>query len=219
MKNPFIRQAAITTAALFIILFAISVTQTNAQTAPDEVGPADSAQGNQEANLAAALGLTPEQVGKIRAIRQQNRVEWQMARQRLHQAQRALDQAIYSDEVSESVIEQRSREVAEAQAAEVRMRAMMELSIRRVLTPQQLNTFRTIREQRMREAQQRRRMENPNRPGPLGNRRPGNRLNLPPGQDRSEAQTGERPSGPEDNPVSGARARRRGGVLRGRIRP
>jgi Spy/CpxP family protein refolding chaperone len=217
MKKLFTSQILRTALSLFMLLFIVSYAQVYAQTAADEAAPPDSAQGNQDAGWASALGLTPEQIGRIRAIRQQNRVERQATQQRLHQAQRALDQAIYSDDVSEALIEQRSRELAEAQAAEVRLRAMTELSIRRVLTPQQLNTFRTIREQRIREAQQKRRMENPNRPGPLGNRRLENGLNLPPGQGGSEAQSGGGPGGREANPALGPR-QRRGGLPR-RIRP
>ena len=141
--------------------------------------PPEVAQGNQDANWVTALGLTPDQVAKIRAIRQQNRVEWQAAKQRMNQAQRALDQAIYSDDTSEAVIEQRVSEVAQAQAAEVRLRVRTELGIRRVLTPQQLNTFRMIRQQRIREAQMNRRMENANQQRPLRNRRPENGINAP----------------------------------------
>jgi len=48
--------------------------------------------------------------------------------------------------------------VAEAQAAQVHLRAMTELSIRRVLTPEQLETFRAIRERRARDAAERRRL-------------------------------------------------------------
>jgi Spy/CpxP family protein refolding chaperone len=217
MKKLFVKQMLRTAASLSVLLFVVSATQIYAQTAADEPVPADTAQGNQDASWATALGLTPEQIERIRAIRQQNRVEWQATRQRVHQAQRALDQAIYSDDANDAVIEQRSREVAEAQAAEVRLRAMTELSIRRVLTPQQLNTFRTIREQRIRETQQRRRMGNPDRPRPLGgNRRLDNGLNLPPGQDRSEARPDGRPAGRETNPALGPRQRR--GLPR-RIRP
>jgi hypothetical protein len=94
-------------------------------------------------------------------------------------AQRALDQAIYSDTVNEVEIEQRARDLAAAQSAEVRLRAMTELNIRRVLTAEQLNTFRMIRQQRMRDAQMRRRGENGDDPGPPRNRRLENGLNQP----------------------------------------
>ena len=188
-----------------------------AQTA-DETQQAETGQGQRDANWATALGLTPDQIARIRAIRQQNRADRQMARQRLNEAQRALDEAIYSDEVNENLIEQRAREVAEAQADDVRWRALTELSIRRVLTPQQLDTFRTIRQQRIREAQIKRRMENANPQRRLRNRRLENGLESPLIRDRSEVQpAGGGQGGRILNPLPGTRQRR--GQWPRRIRP
>lgn len=216
MQKPLNRQATTMAIMLFLLLFAVSVTKTFAQTI-DEAAPAEVAQGNQDANWVTALGLTPDQVARIRAIRQQNRLEWQAAKQRVNQAQRALDQAIYSDDASEAVIEQRASEVAQAQAAEVRLRARTELGIRRVLTPQQLNTFRTIRQQRIREAQMNRRLENANQQRPRGNRRLGDGLNAPPLRVPAEARPGGGGQGGRISaPVLGPR-QRRGGLRR--IRP
>lgn len=143
MKRFLTRQAA---TVLALCLLAVSCAlSASAQTA-DEAPLAE--QNRQESNLRTLLNLTPEQVRQIRAVRRENRPEWQAARQRLREARLALDQAIYSDDASDAVVEQRAREVAEAQAAEVRLRALTELGIRRVLTPEQLNTFRAVREQR-----------------------------------------------------------------------
>jgi Spy/CpxP family protein refolding chaperone len=217
MKKLFTRQTAAIALTLFLFLLSASASQVLAQT-PDEAAPAGDTQGNQDANWITALGLTPDQVARIRTIRQQNRLEWQSARQRLNQAQRALDEAIYSDDASEALVEQRTREVAEAQAAEVRLRARTELGIRRVLTPQQLGTFRMIRQERIREAQLKRRMENGNQQRPLRNRRLQNGINLsaprpaPEGQPGGGGQGGRNP-----NPTLTPR-QRRAGLLR-RIRP
>lgn len=217
MKKLFNRRGAARALMLFLLLLPLSISQGFAQT-PDEAAPADAAQGNQDANWVTVLDLTPEQVTRIRAIRQQNRVEWQAAKQRVNQAQRALDQAIYSDDASEAVIDERAREVAEAQAAEVRLRARTELGIRRVLTPQQLNTFRTIRQQRIREAQMNRRMENADQRRPLRNRRLENGINPPPLRAPSDARpAGGGQGGGASDPLPGPRQRR--GGLPGRIRP
>jgi Spy/CpxP family protein refolding chaperone len=217
MKKLFNRRAATRAIFLFLLLFTVSVSRAFAQT-PDEAMQADAAQGNQDANWVTVLDLTPEQVVKIRQIRQQNRLEWQAAKQRVNQAQRALDQAIYSDDASEAVIDARAREVAEAQAAEVRLRARTELGIRRVLTPQQLNTFRTIRQQRIREAQMNRRLENANQQRPLRNRRLENGINPPPLRAPDEARpVGGGQGGRVLNPLLGPRQRRNG--LPRRIRP
>lgn len=215
MKKLFTRQTA--AIALTLFLFLLSASQVLAQT-PDEAAPADAAQGNQDANWVTALGLTPDQVARIRAIRQQNRLERQTAQQRLNQAQRALDEAIYSDDASEALVEQRTREVAEAQAAEVRLRARTELGIRRVLTPQQLGTFRMIRQERIREAQMKRRMENGNQQRPLRNRRLQNGINLSAPRPALEGRPGDGGKGDRNpNPVLTPR-QRRAGLLR-RIRP
>ena len=140
---------------LTLLLLAGSAAHSASAQTADETPEAE--QSGQESNWRTLLNLTPEQLRQIRVIRRENRLEWQAARQRLLEARRSLDQAIYSDDANEAAVEQRAREVAEAQAAEVRLRALTELSIRRVLTPEQLNTFRTIREQRLRAAAERRR--------------------------------------------------------------
>ncbi|HEY0407434.1 MAG TPA: Spy/CpxP family protein refolding chaperone [Pyrinomonadaceae bacterium] len=123
-----------------------------------ESGPAPASEveqnaGNQNGDLIKTLGLTREQLLKIRTIREQNKEERQMATQRLRNAQQALDAAIYSDETSEPVVEERARELAAAQTAMIRLRAMTELSIRRVLTAEQLGTLRGLR---LRQAERRR---------------------------------------------------------------
>jgi hypothetical protein len=93
----------------------------------------------------------------------------------MRQAQLALDQAIYSDNADEAVIEQRVHELAAAQAEVTRMRALTELNIRRVLTPEQLNTLRSLRQQARRTGRERRRQDMENSPGARDrfNRRPG----------------------------------------------
>ncbi|HYG82848.1 MAG TPA: Spy/CpxP family protein refolding chaperone [Pyrinomonadaceae bacterium] len=153
MKRLLTRRAA---TVLALLLLAVSSTYSASAQTQDETPEIE--QSGQESNWRTLLNLTPEQVRQIRAIRRANRLEWQAARQRVRNALGALDQAIYSDDASEAVIEQRAREVAEAQAAQVHLRAMTELSIRRVLTPAQLDTFRAIRGRRARAAEERRRL-------------------------------------------------------------
>ena len=171
MKKLLSKQIAMTLASAFVLLLAVSsshVVRAQNQGEPPRDDP-HAQEANQDANWRNLLNLTPDQMVRIREIRQQNAVDAQTIRRRVRQAQRALDQAIYSDNASEADIEQRTRELVEAQAVEVRLRAMTELSIRRVLTSEQLNIFRRIRQERM-NAQRERRMENGmNRPGP-GNR-------------------------------------------------
>jgi Spy/CpxP family protein refolding chaperone len=140
---------------LALLLLSVSAARTASAQTPGETPEVE--QGNQDSSWRTLLNLTPEQVRQIRVIRRANRLQLQAARQRVRDSLAALDQAIYSDGASEAVVEQRAREVAEAQAAQVRLRAMTELSIRRVLTPAQLDTFRTIRQRRASAAEDRRR--------------------------------------------------------------
>lgn len=192
MKRTFIKRAAVSLTMLFIFLLAISTSRVFAQT-PGEGPPPEAGQDDQTQDWKGALNLTPDQVGKIRSILEEKKLERQTARRRLNQAQRALDQAIYSDDATEAVIEQRAREVAEAQAAEVRLRAITELNIRRVLTPEQLSTFRRIRQERMR-TQREQRLENGNQQRPLKNDRLENSVQRNAGRNAADGQGGRNPT-------------------------
>jgi Spy/CpxP family protein refolding chaperone len=112
------------------------------------------------------LNLTPEQREQIRAIRQQLQAERATINHRLRETNKALDDALDADSPDESVVEQRLRDVAAAQAAVMRMRVLSEVRIRRVLTPEQLITLRemrknirNVRRERQRENMERRRQE------------------------------------------------------------
>jgi Spy/CpxP family protein refolding chaperone len=105
--------------------------------------------------LLRRLNLTPEQVGRIREIRQQSEPEGRALVRRINQARRTLNEAIYSGQADDALVGERARELAEAQAAATRMRAQVELSIRRVLTDEQLGRLREMRQ----EAQRTRRQE------------------------------------------------------------
>jgi Spy/CpxP family protein refolding chaperone len=154
MKEVMSKGAGVAAAIILsLLLFNITLLQARAQ---EETGLAAEREAGQEANepggrrhnLMRELNLSAEQIGQIKAIREQNKEEWRAARQRMRQAQRSLDEAIYSDNADEAVIEERAQEAAAAQAALLRMRALTELKIRRVLTREQLNTLRSLRQQR-----------------------------------------------------------------------
>jgi len=95
----------------------------------------------------ALLNLTPEQRQKIRMIREQTKNERAAISQQLRQSNLALQQALDADNPDEAIIEQRLRDAAAAQAAATRMRVLTEVRIRRVLTPEQVNTWRLLRQQ------------------------------------------------------------------------
>ena len=152
------RRIAVAT-SLALLLFAFSPANVRAQNdsaAPQRETREDGGgHGGRFPGLRQRLNLTPEQLNQIKTIREQNKEEWRTVRQRIHQAQRALDEAIYADQADEAVVEARARDVAEAHSSMARMRALMELKIRRVLTQEQLNTLRTLRQQRAAEREQR----------------------------------------------------------------
>src|SRR5687767_3036705 len=87
-----------------------------------------------EAPLVRRLNLTEEQRSRLREIRGQGEPEARELQRRVRLARRALDEAIYGDAADETLVEQRARELAAAQAALIRLRAATELKVRRVLT-------------------------------------------------------------------------------------
>ena len=98
-------------------------------------------------NLLAELGLTPEQRGQIRRINLERRPLERNARQRLHDAERKLDRAIYADNMNETEIQSRLKDFQSAQSELIKIRLTNELAVRRILTPEQLSKFRGLREQ------------------------------------------------------------------------
>ena len=106
--------------------------------------------------LMERLNLSPDQRAQIRTIRMMTNTQGLQIAERLRTARRALDEAIYLENADESVVEARVRDVAAAQAASVRLRALTEIEIRRLLTPEQLNTLREIRREAAARQQERR---------------------------------------------------------------
>ena len=147
---------------LLLLSFSLAPTQALAQEGDAAATPQQEAEhqgpgspGDRFQRLRERLNLSAGQMQQIKAIREQNKEQWRVARQRLRQAQRVLDDAIYADNADEVLIETQTREVAEAQTALLRMRALTELKIRRVLTPEQLNILRALRQQRAAERRER----------------------------------------------------------------
>jgi Spy/CpxP family protein refolding chaperone len=111
------------------------------------------------------LNLTPDQVQKIRTINAELRNERQAAGQRLRLAQRALTEAIESPNPNEQLIEQRSKEFADAQANAIRLRSLTQARVLQVLTPEQRVKLREMQQLN----QARTRQRNPSQQ-PGGNR-------------------------------------------------
>ena len=173
---------------------------------PDGPPPQDGRPPNPDGDLVRQLNLTPDQIGKIRAIREQNREARRTLGMRVRAARMALDRAIYVENADEAVVEQRARDLAEAQAANIRLQAMTELGIRRILTPEQLVTLRGLRaaaaERQGRDGRRRRDAGGPpvddGNPSPL--RRGLRRGQGAPGQTNSNSDQGLSPRQPPGRP-------------------
>ena len=124
--------------------------------------------------LLGQLNLTQEQIEQIREINRRNRPPMREASQRLREANRSLDTAVYDDAADEADIQLKIKEVSAAHAEVVKLRAQNEFAVRKVLNADQLAKFREIRRQTMLEKENlqklknNRRIINPNRP--LNNR-------------------------------------------------
>lgn len=98
-------------------------------------------------NLFRLLGLTPEQKEQIKALNVERRDRLVTAQTAHRQAMQALDGAIYAATVNEADVAAKLRELQRAQAELSRLRAEMELGVRRILSPEQLEKFRELRRQ------------------------------------------------------------------------
>ena len=161
--------ALLTLAATGVLLVAsgslCAQTPQTQQTFNDTLPPQ---QVNNVEQMLGPLNLTADQAQQIRRIYADVREERQAATFRLRTAQRALTEAIQSPTPNEALIEQRSREVADAQATTIRLRSLTEARILQVLTPEQRVKLRQLRA----EAQRR----NQNQQNPRNLRRGGNAL-------------------------------------------
>ena len=154
---------------LFLVFITVIVAMSIAafgQSAPSQEGSQDEKTDGNRPNLFSELGLSPDQRQQIRRINQARRPRMIEARMALGEAQRKLDMAIYADSLNEADVQARLREFQMAEAELARLRFESELSIRKVLTPEQLVRFRDIRRQF---AEERRRNGNQRRMNRRGN--------------------------------------------------
>jgi len=156
MKKSIHNKAVVLGGAMLsaLLLFSSSSPATQAQTVPGETSqqdePADeeeaSRSGSDDGEMRTRLNLSPEQRAQIVGIRRQSEGEGRVLVQRLRRARRSLDASIYADNVDDKLIEEGAREVAAAQAEVIRLRAVTELRLRRILTPEQLGLLRDWRQ-------------------------------------------------------------------------
>src|SRR5260370_42604327 len=136
-----------------LLLLAGALAQANAQTAAPEQSQAIPAQkpANQTVNGQEALNLTPEQIKKWRAINAELKDQQQAANLRLHQARRALAEAIESASSNEELVKQRAKEVSEAQAATNELQALRQTRIHQMLTTEQRINLKEVQKQKQKQ--------------------------------------------------------------------
>ena len=139
----------------FVIVAALLLTvagSMNAQTVQQQqqaAGDTAQTQMNQADQMLGPLNLSSDQIQRIKSINAELKDERQAANMRLRMAQRALREAIQSPTPDETLISQRSKEVADAQANTIRLRSLTESRILQVLTPEQRVKLRELRQQAM----------------------------------------------------------------------
>ncbi len=167
--------------AFFILMLTFSVAVAQIEDEPDDAPPPNE-RPMRRPNLLRELGLTDVQIRQLRTINAENRPRLKAAQEKMRNAKRALDEAIYADAVDNADIELKLREFTAAQVEINRIRAMTELAVRNVLTPAQLTRFRELRanfEKRIEERRDQRQERKGERKNPRRDRQlpPNRRLN------------------------------------------
>jgi Spy/CpxP family protein refolding chaperone len=132
-----------------ILLLSVAGLQVRAQSSTQQnpIVPAQTQTQTGQTPDFAQLNLSPDQIQKIRAINAELKDQRQAAGMKLRQAQRALAEAVESPTPNETLIDQRSHELADAQAATIRLRSLAESRILQVMTPEQRIRLREMRQQ------------------------------------------------------------------------
>jgi Spy/CpxP family protein refolding chaperone len=147
---------------MFVALFAAIGTASGQP--PDDRRPNDEQRDTGLPNILRELGLTTDQIRQMRLINGDLRSRRQAAQEKLREANRSLDQAIYADTVDEALVAERLKIFQSAQGEIARINFENELAIRKILTPEQLVQFRALRQRfnQAREEMQQRRQDRRN---------------------------------------------------------
>ena len=132
---------------LAVLVFLVVVPAVYSQTAQQPPGTPEQQQSGAGDDPIRQLNLTPEQREQIRSIREHNKDERAAIGERLRESNRALEEALNSENPDETVVDQRIQDVVAAQSAAMRMRILTEIRIRRVLTPEQRTILHTLQKQ------------------------------------------------------------------------
>lgn len=132
------------TTFIFAVLL-LTVSTATAQNENVNDAPRQNLTEQKRPNLLSELDLSPSQIQQIRQINRSQQSSRRAAQQRVKEARISLDEAIYADDFNETEIQNRLKEFNAAQTEAAQNKAMNELEIRKVLTPEQLVKFREVR--------------------------------------------------------------------------
>jgi Spy/CpxP family protein refolding chaperone len=141
----------ILTITFTILLFSFAAIAQDVQMSVPDVPP-------KRPNLLQALGLSTEQVQQIKKINKEQKPKMDSAQRNLRQTKKALDDSVYSEIIDDADIQAKIKAFQTAQIEVTGIKAETEVSIRKVLTTEQLVKFRELRIRLMQAIKQ------PNRP-------------------------------------------------------
>jgi Spy/CpxP family protein refolding chaperone len=133
---------------IFLLLVAGCISTAIAQDGRPADPPPQQIKGlrDNHADMLHQLGLSEDQLQQIRKLHAAKRPLMDAAQKRLREATKALNDAIYADQVNDADIQIRLKDRQAAQAEVEKLRFMTELAVRRILTPEQLVRFRELRQ-------------------------------------------------------------------------
>lgn len=95
------------------------------------------------------LNLSPEQLRRIQEVRRRFGPQLEQLRQQVQDRRDALRQATYGETFDPALLDQRIRELIQAQSELLRLETQLEVEFRNVLTPEQLAEFRRIQDEEL----------------------------------------------------------------------
>lgn len=105
------------------------------------------------------IGVTPEQLTRMDAVRQSHDDELVAMGRRIRQSRRALNQAIMSDHFDQAEVDRAAEDLGNAQKAQVLLNAKIRAEQRQILTPEQVTRMKALEQQIQRDRQQQQRLE------------------------------------------------------------
>jgi Spy/CpxP family protein refolding chaperone len=113
---------------------------------PDPPPPGSQFAENRPPNLLQQLNLTKDQIQQLRVVNREWQPRLQKSQREFKAAQIDLDEAIYLDETSDEIINAKIEVVNATHSEMIRTRTMLQTLIRKILTKEQMERFRQLRE-------------------------------------------------------------------------